>query len=291
MEGSLKGKILFSEEKMERSEMYWKSSDGLKIFSRLWLPAGKPKAVINLIHGFGEHSGRYEEWAERLSEKGFIIRSFDLRGHGYSEGKRGYASNYNVLIKDLSVFIENGRETYTSLPFFIYGHSFGGNLVLNYVIQNTICFAGVIIASPWLELKFKPSALKLLAGNSLKSLLPGAIFKTGLKAEIVSRDLRVVHSYRNDELVHDNISLRLFFQICENGLKASRSIYKINVPLLVMHGNGDELTSYKATREFVRNASDKTTYVEWEGGYHELHNDIDKEKVLETVVDWLNKFV
>jgi alpha-beta hydrolase superfamily lysophospholipase len=287
----LKGEILHNERMMEHSEMFWKSSDGLKLFSQTWLPGSQPKAVINLVHGFGEHSGRYAGWARSLTEDGYIVRSFDLRGHGYSDGKKGYASNYNKLINDLSIFLDSGKELYPSLPAFLYGHSFGGNLVLNYIIQSTVNVSGIIVSSPWLELKFKPSPIKLLLGNLLKSIMPGAIFRTGLKAEIVSRDLRVVHSYRNDELVHDKISLRLFSQITENGLKASRSIYKINVPLLVMHGNGDELTSCKASREFVRNASEKTTYVEWEGGYHELHNDIDKDRVLETVVGWLNKYI
>jgi len=287
----LKGELLRKEQGIKHSEMYWKSFDGKKIYSQLWLPGYAPKAVINLVHGFGEHSSRYDIWAKNMAFEGFVVRSFDLRGHGYSDGKRGYASNYNKLIRDLAYFLGEGSNMFPSLPAFLYGHSFGGNLVLNYAIQSTVNFTGVIVTSPWLELKFKPSRGRLITGNLLKFILPWAIFKTGLKAEIISRDLRVVHSYRNDKYVHDQISLRLFFQICKNGLKASQSIYKINIPLLVMHGNCDELTSCKASREFVRNASDKTCYVEWEGGFHELHNDIDKEKVFKTVTDWLNRYI
>jgi acylglycerol lipase len=285
----LKGEILPAEKGVSHSDMYWKTVDGLNLYSQSWVPGIEPKAVINLVHGLGEHSSRYGTWAKKLAVEGFVVRSFDLRGHGYSDGKRGYASNYNQLINDLSVFLEKGIESFPTLPAFLYGHSFGGNLILNYAIQSTFKYAGIIVSSPWLELNFKPTPLKLFIGNLLKPFLPSAIFKTGLKAEIISRDLRVVHSYRNDKLVHDRISLRLFSQVCENGLKASRSSFKINVPLLVMHGNGDALTSCKASREFVRNASDKTTYVEWEGGFHELHNDIDKEKVFKTVTDWINK--
>jgi alpha-beta hydrolase superfamily lysophospholipase len=287
----LKGKFLHTEREIEHNEMYWKSFDGLNLFSQSWLPGIERKALINLVHGFGEHSSRYGPWANNLAREGFIVRSFDLRGHGYSDGKRGYASNYNNLINDLTIFLDEGNKLYPALPAFLYGHSFGGNLVLNYVIQNAVAFTGIIVTSPWLELKFKPLPIKAFIGNLLRPIIPGAIFKAGLKAEIISRDLRVVHSYRNDKLVHDRISLKFYTQICENGIKASRSIYKINVPLLVMHGNDDELTSCDASREFVRNASEKTTYVEWEGGFHELHNDIDKEKVFKTILGWLNKYI
>jgi alpha-beta hydrolase superfamily lysophospholipase len=287
----LKRELLRKERGIEHLESYWKSFDGTKLYSQTWLPEGKHKGVINLVHGFGEHSSRYNEWAGMLAREGYIVRAFDLRGHGRSEGKRGYARDYKRLLKDLSSFLRDGAELYPYFPAFIYGHSFGGNLVLNYAIQGSINISGIIVTSPWLELKFKPSPLKLLVGNLLKYIFPGAIFKTGLKAEIISRDLRIVHSYRNDKLVHEEISLKLFFQICENGLKALRSIYKINVPLLVMHGNRDELTSCHASQEFVRNAGKKTTYVEWEGGFHELHNDLDKEKVFKTAVEWLDKYI
>jgi acylglycerol lipase len=287
----LKCEFLQSEGRIEHSEMYWKSHDGLNLYAQLWLPCSEPKALINLIHGFGEHSSRYDSWAKNLAREGFIVRSFDLRGHGRSDGKRGYASNYSMLINDLTNFIDKGKELFPALPVFIYGHNLGGNLILNYAIQTKVNFAGIIVTSPWLELKFKPSPFKLIIGNILKPILPGAIFKTGLKAEVVSRDLRIVHSYRNDNLVHDQISLRLYFQICENGIKALRSIYKINVPLLVMHGNSDDLTSCNASREFVRNASDKTTYVEWEGCFHELHNDIEKEKVFKTLTSWIIRYI
>jgi alpha-beta hydrolase superfamily lysophospholipase len=287
----LKSEILQSEVKIGKSEIYLKSIDGLNLFSQTWSPDRIPRGVINLVHGFGEHSGRYDAWAKCFTLEGFVVRSFDLRGHGRSEGKRGYASNYDKFINDLLLFLENGKKWFPDLPTFLYGHSFGGNLVLNYAIQNNISFTGIVVTSPWLDLKYQPSTIKMIFGRLFKKIMPGAVFKTGLNPGVISRDLRVVHSYKNDILVHDQISLKLFFQICENGLKASRSIFKINVPLLVMHGNGDELISCKTTREFVRNASDKTNYVEWEGGFHELHNDIDKEKVFDILKTWLNKYL
>jgi alpha-beta hydrolase superfamily lysophospholipase len=123
----------------------------------------------------------------------------------------------------------------------------------------------------------------------MSNVFPGLLVNNSLKSEDLSRDLRIVHEYRNDKLVHDRISLKMFNQIYYAGINVSMNIYKINVPLLVMHGNADNITSCKTTREFVRNASNKTTYIEWENGYHELHNDLDKEKVFDSLLDWLNQ--
>ncbi len=285
----LKSELLRTEEGFENSENYWKSFDGLNLFSRTWHPSGKPRAVIHLIHGLGEHSGRYNAWAEKLSEQGFLVRSFDLRGHGKSEGKRGYSSAYAKLIKDLDTFIEIGKDIYSSLPSFIYGHSLGGNLVINYTIQNYCKIKGLIVTSPWLELTNPPSKITLFGVSVLSKIFPGLLSSNRLNPEDLSRDLRIVHAYKNDELVHNRIGIKLFTQICEAGAKASLSIYKINVPLLLMHGSNDKITSCKSSRNFVRNSSDRTTFIEWTDGYHELHNDLERDKVFNSLMSWLNK--
>ena len=121
----------------------------------------------------------------------------------------------------------------------------------------------------------------------MSNIFPGFLVSNGLKTEDLSRDLRVVHDYRTDELVHDRISLSLFKQIYYAGIEVSMNIYKINVPLLVMHGKSDNLTSCKTASEFVRNSSERTSYIEWEDGYHELHHDLDKDKVFESLLSWL----
>jgi alpha-beta hydrolase superfamily lysophospholipase len=284
----LKSDLLIKTDGIDISERFWKTSDGLNLYSQTWYPIDKPKAVVHLVHGLGEHSSRYYSWAERLTGEGFIVRSFDLRGHGKSEGRRGYSSNYRRLLRDIDVFIDQASETDSSLPSFIYGHSLGGNLVLNYAIQKSIRATGLIVTSPWLELTAPPSRLKLFAVRILSNILPGLTVKNGLKPEDLSRDLRVVHDYKKDPLVHDCVGIRFFRQTFEAGIRASMSVYKINVPLLVMHGSNDKITSSRASGDFVRNSSDKTTYIEWKGGYHELHNDIDKEKVFASMVSWID---
>ncbi len=286
----LKTELLRKERIMEHTENCWKSFDGVKLFAQTWFASDKPKAIINLIHGSGEHCSRYAFWAQKLAEHGYTVRSYDIRGHGRSEGKRGYSSGYSKLFKDLEYFIDKGREEFPGLPIYLYGHSFGGNLVLNYAMQYNSPVNGLIVTSPWFELVRKYSRIKVLLATLLSNIFPGFMVNMRLKAEDISRDLREVHNYRNDPLVHDKISIRLVLQIMEAGRKASMSIYKINIPLLVMHGNSDNITSCKASRNFVRNASDRTTYIEWEGGYHELHNDLNRDEVFESLLAWLKKY-
>jgi alpha-beta hydrolase superfamily lysophospholipase len=287
----LKTELLRKKSEMEHAEYYWKSTDGITLYAQTWLPDSKPKAVINLIHGLGEHSTRYTAWARQFTAKGYIFRSFDLRGHGRSEGKRGYSPTYQKLISDIAAFLEQGKDEFPGLPLFIYGHSLGGNLALNYAIQNVLDVKGLIITSPWFELVNKPSKVKSMIASLMCNFMPGLIVDNGLKAEDISRDLRVVHEYKNDPLVHEKISLRLAVEIIEAGAKAAVSIYKINVPLLLMHGNDDRITSCKASRNFVRNCSERTSFIEWEGGYHELHFDLDHEKVFGSILDWLNAHI
>ena len=287
----LKSELLRNEGETDHTENYRQSSDGLKLYSQRWIPGSKIKAIITLIHGLGDHSGRYELWARNLASQGFMVNAMDLRGHGLSEGKRGYTSSYQKMIRDIQEFLDLILKEYPNLPHFLYGHSFGGNLVLNFAIQQTLTIRGLIITSPWLELKDKPGRWRLLMASISSIFLPWMTTKTGIRAEDISRDLRITHLYRTDPLVHDRIGVRLGLQTYEAGIRASRSIYKINVPMLVMHGEADNLTSCKATRDFVRNSSEKTSYIEWEGGFHELHNDIEKENVFEKLLEWLNKHI
>lgn len=285
----LKRELLHKESGTEHSDFIWESVDGTKLYAQTWMPLGTIKAIVVIIHGLGEHGGRYKNWAINLSNAGYIVRSFDLRGHGLSEGKRGHAKRYSRLLQDLAGFTELNREEFPDLPQFLYGHSLGGNIVLNYVTRNIVSLNGIIVTSPWLKLTNPPSKILLLLADLLSNIFPGLLINNKLKAEDLSRDLRVVHDYRTDKLVHNKISFRLFKQVYYAGLYAAMNIYKINAPLLVMHGTADNITSCKTSREFVRNSGARTSFLEWEGCYHELHNDLDKELVFEALLDWLNQ--
>ena len=274
---------------MEHAENYWKSFDDINLYAQTWYAFEKQRGVIHLIHDFNEYSGRFAHWARLLSKQGFTVRSFDLRGHGRSEGRRGYSSGYYKLLKDMELFIELGKKDFSEIPNFLYGQGFGGNLAINYAIQQNLNLSGLIVTSPWLESVKKNSRAQVFMMQLFSIFFPSFMLNNEMKAEHMSRDLRVVYNYKNDSGIQNKMNVRLALQIAEAGEKASKSIYKINIPLLVMHGSDDNIVSCQASNNFVRNASELTTFIEWEGGYHELHNDLDHEKVFGSLLAWLNK--
>jgi len=266
----------------------WESKDGLSLFGQSWMPDGIPVAVIDYVHGFKDHSSRFSTWAIQLTREGYGVMAVDLRGHGRSAGKRGYANDFARYIDDVQVLLQQSRQLYPSVPQVLYGHSLGGNIVSNFLISQTELPDAAVITSPWFALAFKPSALKLAMAEAVRYLLPGVTVKSDLDAAGLSHDPNVISAYLKDPLVHNSILPKLFFQIETFGAKAARSIYKINIPMLVMHGSADTITSIKQTRNFVQNAGPKTTFREWPGCFHELHNDHRSEEVFATLVQWLH---
>jgi alpha-beta hydrolase superfamily lysophospholipase len=272
---------------MEISEWNWKSLDGLDMYARGWAPQGHPKAAIMLVHGHGEHVARYDHVAAALAEKGYAMLGFDLRGHGKSGGPRGHTPSYNRLMDDIASFSQQTELRYAGLPRFLYGHSLGGNLVLNYALRRKPDLHGVIATGPWLKLAFDPPASQVTLGRLLNGIAPGFTQHSKLNTQGLSHDQAVVTAYENDPLVHDKISVRLFTAIYESGLWALDHAAEFPLPLLLMHGAADPITSVKASQEFAQKAGNKVTLKVWDGMYHEIHNELAKAEVFNTMLTWL----
>jgi alpha-beta hydrolase superfamily lysophospholipase len=274
---------------MIHNEYNWKGNDGIMLYGQSWMPDHHPEVVINYVHGFKDHSGRFENWAVRLVENGYGVIAIDLRGHGHSEGRRGYAKEFHRYIDDVNVLLRKSRELFEKAYPVLYGHSLGGNIVANFLMTQKTLPRAAVITSPWFTLAIPPSWFKMAMAYIVRYLLPSVLVKSDLDVHYLSRDPEVVEEYIHDPLVHNLIRPKLFIEIEQHGLKASRSIYKINIPLLVMHGTGDKITSYKQTRNFVMNAGSLTTFKDWPGAYHELHNDLSEKEVFEYLLGWLNR--
>lgn len=283
----LQRNMLSEHQIVEHKEFNIITTDNKELYSQCWLTGPHALGCIVLVHGLGEHSSRYIEWAKKFTDNGFSVFSFDLRGHGKSMSKAKKASNYEKILEDIGLVIEKSKEVCPNQPIFLYGHSLGGNLVANYIISNPINIKGVILTSPWLELTQPPSGIMRAVAKLLSLVAPNLQVNNGLKSEDLSKELREVHLYRKDPLVHNKIPVRLFVQAYAKGMLAKRCIYKINVPLLVLHGTADNITSYQASQDFVMNASEKTNFYKIEGGYHELHNDTDSKKTFQIILNWL----
>lgn len=278
---------------MKNTKLQWRSNDGLEIFGQKWEnDTTKPKAVICLVHGFGEHSSRYEHVAKFFTDNGYAVITYDHRGHGKSEGQKGHFPSYDEFINDVENLVKQANLNFNGLPKILYGHSMGGNVVANFVIKRQpTTIKGAILSSPFFDTAFQPPAIKLAAGRFMRNLIPSFSLPSGLDVTAISRDTAVVEKYKKDRLVFDKISSKMGIELIEFGQEAVENADRINVPTLLFHGTDDRLTSFDSSKQFAANAGDKLTFIEYPGLYHECHNEPEKETVLKNMLDWCNKLL
>jgi acylglycerol lipase len=257
-----------------------------KFYGQYW-EAQNTKAVVVLAHGMGEHSSRYKHVAEKLTDNNFSVVAFDHFGHGKTEGKRGHNPNFEAVLESISKVIEKARKLFPGKPVFLYGHSMGGNAVVNYSIRKEHQLKGIIATSPFLKLAFKPSAIKLFVGKMLQNIAPSLTMGNELDVNAISRDKEEVKKYMNDPLIHAKISPNYSIKFIETGEWAIENADKLKTPMFLLHGTSDSIIDYKGTEKFANNSKNATLKL-YKGGFHELHNDLCKEEMLQDIVDWLD---
>ncbi|WP_299181012.1 alpha/beta hydrolase [uncultured Aquimarina sp.] len=274
---------------MQHQEYFFKYKK-YKIFAQYWLP-DNCKGIILLVHGMGEHSARYEDYLiPELLAKHIAVITYDNFGHGKSSGKRGHCPNYNSLMDVINTVYQKSREIVNKLPVFLYGHSMGGNLVINYLIRKKAEVTGVIITSPFLRLAFQPPKWKITMGRVFQKIVPSMTLPSGLDVKAISRVTDEVEKYKNDPLIHDRVSPNFTLPIIEAGIWAISKATLVEKPVLIVHGTEDQITDYRASQEFAEK-NDLISFIPFKGGYHELHNDIKKEKFLLTITNWIGQRV
>jgi alpha-beta hydrolase superfamily lysophospholipase len=273
----------------QMGEWKWKTKDGLEMFARTWEPVKSPKAVVCLVHGLGEHIGRYDHVGAALTEAGFAMLGFDLRGHGRSEGSRGYSPGYQALMDDINDFIKLAKDKFPGKPVFLYGHSLGGNQVINFTLRRKPEIQGVIATGPWLELAFKPPSAQVFLARVMAGIYPGFSQSNGLDTSALSRVSSVEQAYINDPLVHNKISAKLFLETYESGLWALDHASEFPLPLLLMHGTADRICSVEGSRKFAQANPEKVKEVFLDGWFHEIHNEADADLVFSRITDFMEK--
>ena len=277
---------------MRTFESKWAGNDGIPFYVRGWEPNIAPKALLALVHGLGEHTGRYLHVGKAITDAGYALVGFDLRGHGKSGGPRGHSPSLNAFVQDIRQFFRFLVQRYPDIPHFLYGHSLGGLLSLAYAIQYKDGLNGVIVTGAALRSSLQEQKGKIAMVNLLGSLLPTITVPSGLEAGTISRDPDVVQKYINDPLVHDKTSLGLG----KSALTAIDMCFlragEFSPPLLIMHGTDDKLTYPSGSEDFARLASEKNNDVTlklWDGLYHEIHNEPEKAEVFKVMIEWLDK--
>lgn len=272
---------------MEHATFFWNASDHTRIFGQAWRPDATPNAVILLVHGLGEHSTRYSHVAQMWVDHGSVFVANDHRGHGHSEGKRGHADSYEKFGEEIDHLIDYASEYFPNVPIFLYGHSLGGGIVLYYTLKHHPAVRGTIVTSPGLAPAKISPALKAMA-KIFSAITPGLIMKNGLDLQGISHDPQVIEDYTNDPLNHPDISARLGMELISNGEWSIAHANEYPVPLLLLQGSADRLVNVAATQAFADNLKHDLTYQVWPEGFHELHNEPDKEKIFAIMRSWVD---
>lgn len=258
-------------------------------FGQYWKPENY-KATVLILHGLGEHSGRFAHVAEELVKNEFAVIAFDHYGHGQTKGKRGHNPSYDAVMNSISAFVDETVEVLGEFPIYLYGHSMGGNAVLNYMLSSRDKISGVIATSPFLKLAFEPPKWKLSLGKIVQKIAPSLTLDNEVNPEFISRDANEVKRYVNDPLVHSKVSPNFSLVFMDKGKYAIQNASKLNVPALILHGTSDKLISYKGSEEFA-SKNDKATLKLYKDAYHELHNDLNKKEVINDIITWLTSQV
>jgi alpha-beta hydrolase superfamily lysophospholipase len=251
-------------------------------------PGENIRAVIIFVHGLGEHIGRYNSWAVKFNNERIGFTGVDLPGHGRSEGRLGNIRSYSDTDEMIDILLESALKMFPGIPLFLYGHSLGGGIVLDYILRKNPRVKGAIVTSPWLKLSYEPTRIKVILASVMKSILPGFIQPSGLIIDHMSHDKEVVKQYKADPLVHDKISVSLFHNAMTAGARSLVHASDLKLPLLLMHGSDDLICSPEGSREFASN-TDKAELKIWDGGYHELHNEPFRDEVFAYIMSWINK--
>jgi alpha-beta hydrolase superfamily lysophospholipase len=272
---------------MQSQEVFLFGAGGLPLFARLWKPSVPAIALVVIVHGHGEHSGRYAHVAQALSERGLAVSALDMRGHGHSEGPRGFVRLWEEYRTDIRQLIEHLRDDFDQIPHFLYGHSLGATACLDYAIRDPEDIRGLIASAPALAKPNIPAYLFTIS-KLLSWIYPKFSLATQLDQTALSRDPEVVKAYREDPLVHGIGTARLGIELLQTVEFIVANASRLEMPLLLIHGAQDRLVNPVDTRRLfdIAEAMDKTL-VEIPDGFHEPHNDLDKAMVIKTVGDWI----
>lgn len=267
----------------------FQTPDGLDLFFRC-VRHEHPTAVLIFIHGMAEHTGRYQYPLTYFSERNYTIYAMDLRGHGESSGLRVYAESMDQLVEDVDLFVSQVIENEPKKKVFLIGHSFGGQLVLNYISRHPKGVSGFLVSSPNIRLRVKVPFWKLCLAPVLSRFLPKLTMGNEIDPALVSHDPQVVEAYRRDKKVIKKITTRLADIVLSDHQHIMSLAPSIKTPAFLMHAGADRICDPQGTENFFNRmkVKDKTLKI-YPDFYHELFNELDRETVFADMERWIEK--
>lgn len=272
----------------DQLENTFRGANGLSLFYQAWYPPGAVRAVVAIVHGFGEHCDRYSTVTNALTQAGYAVFGFDNQGHGRSEGQRGHIDRWQDYRDNVSAFLAQVREHEPSLPLFVLGHSLGALIVLDFALISPKGLNGIIVSGPPIRPVGIAKPYLVAIARMLSGVWPRFSMNVGTGAETLSRDPAVVEQVENDPLKHSVATVRWGTECLVAIAHVRRHIAKLQVPILLLHGSADKVNDVRGSEEiFARITVDKTLKI-YPGSYHEPHNDLDRNQVMKDVIKWLN---
>lgn len=277
---------------MPHFESSYPTHDGKRLYTQIWEPDGERKAAIFLIHGLAEHSGRYAHFADKMNRHGCAVHTFDGRGHGQSELPKpsAYFSNMDDYLRDVDGLFRQMKAAAENIPCFLFGHSMGGGITVAYALKYRPETAGILLSGAALQPGDDVSPF-LISMSSLLSFLTPRLKVLQLDSDHLSNDPEVVARYNSDPLVYTGkIPARTGAEILRMTQFIQQSIQEFDFPVLIMHGTADLLSSPDGSKTLYERArsEDKTLRL-YEGFFHELINEVEKERVMDDMLAWMEK--
>lgn len=266
---------------------------GTRIYWQGWIPAGNGPAgadspLVLVVHGLGEHSGRYANVVNHLLPRGISLFALDHRGHGKSGGKRGHCNAFSEYLEDLDTLRSLAIEKSGRSRVIILGHSLGGLIALRYALEKQDVLSAVIVSSPFLGLRASVPRAKIILGRVLSRMLPAVTMDNQLNPEFLSHDSRVVKTYIEDPLVHRKVSARWFTETTLTQQWLHAHVHELSLPLLILQAGDDQIVDPDASEAICRKAgSSRKRFIAYPGFYHEIFNEIEKEKVFLDLENWI----
>lgn len=272
---------------MEHSTGALAGARGAELFWQSWR-VPRPRGVLVIVHGLGEHSGRYQNVVDAVDGLPLSVWAHDLRGFGRSTGQRGHVDSFWDYMEDLDSFLGRVADREGSLPVFLLGHSYGGLISLHYALCRPGRLAGLVLSSPCLGLAVEVPRWKHAAALLLSRLSPRFTLPNGIDPALLSHDRQVVDRYRSDPLVTDRVSARLYTEMLAAMERVARKAVQLDVPCLLLLAGDDALVSAAvAENVFVRLGSTDKQVRTYPGCYHELFNEENKQEPLGLLREWL----
>jgi acylglycerol lipase len=272
---------------MKHIEDSFKGVDGVKLYYQAWRPDEPPKAVIQAMHGYAEHSGRYGNVVDELISRRYVIYASDLRGHGRSEGLQAYVENFEQYVEEQRIFFSLIKEKEPNLPLFILGHSMGAIIARIFATKYPEGIKGLVLSGAGTRIGGTSGFMKEMA-KFLVLIIPKGRIATDLSSQI-SRDPKVIIEYREDPLVFKKTTVKLGVELLRGMKKANSLTSQIKIPTLVQSGSADKLVLGVKELDKLLTMPDKMVRI-YEGLYHEVYNELlaDRKIVLRDLGDWLD---